>query len=90
MYNCEVHWPSPPLLCCSWQQDDPDESGQGGLDTLRPDAYVVNGRVTQHNPWAASGQDAMLKYREMKARKQAEAAAAAAAAGGAGSSSSSS
>lgn len=54
---------------------------------MRPDAYVVNGRVTQHNPWAASSQDAMIKYRELiKARKIAEQEAAAAAGGGGSSS----
>jgi hypothetical protein len=65
------------LWVFSWQRDEPDETGQGGLDALRPDAYVVNGRVTQHNPWAVSGQDAMWKYRELQAKKRAAAAAAA-------------
>lgn len=69
---------SPHLSPCSWQREDPDEEGQGGLDTLRPDAYVVNGRVTQHNPWAPDGQEVIMKYREAQAKKRAQAAAAAA------------
>jgi hypothetical protein len=56
----------------SWQREEADESGQGGLDALRPDAYVVNGMVTQHNPWAASANDVMWKYRERMAAKKRE------------------
>jgi uncharacterized membrane protein YgcG len=73
----------------SWQHEDVDALREGGLDALRSDAYVVNGAVTQHNPWAATGTDAMWRYREVQAAKRAdrEAVAAVAAAAGAGSSS---
>jgi hypothetical protein len=61
----------------SWQREDEEENVAGGLDSMRPDAYVVNGQVTQHNPWAANNMETMRNYRLHKARKQAEAAAAA-------------
>jgi hypothetical protein len=60
----------------SWQREDEEENVAGGLDSMRPDAYVVNGQVTQHNPWAANNMETMMNYRAHKARKQAEAAAA--------------
>jgi hypothetical protein len=67
----------------SWQQhgdaDGFGDSTSGGLDGLRSDAYYVNGRVTQANPWAASSTDAMQRYQEVQQARRAAAAAAAAA-----------
>lgn len=71
-----------PLSLRSWQREDVDALREGGLDALRPDAFVVNGQLTQHNPWAASGTDAFIHYKEVQAKKAAERKAAEVAAAG--------
>ena len=45
-----------------------DGDGGGVLAALPSDAYMVNGRVTQHNPWSPTNAEKSAQWREARTR----------------------